>query len=111
MSLNLSFSSIWHFLDAIPKYGIERFNQFNTSVDRIDELFYELMAAGTKEYNALWNVVKLLVCLSHGQAATERGFSVNKEVKVENMKQNSLAAQRTVCDHVSNVGKHFECGS
>ena len=33
-----------------------------------------------------------------------RGFSVNKEVEVENLKEHTLVAQRIVCDHVNSVG-------
>ena len=42
--------------------------------------------------------------MSHGQATVERGFSVNKEVEVENLKEHTLVAQRIVCDHVNSVG-------
>ena len=55
---------------------------YHPHVPDIDRLFYQLMAASTKEYEALWNTVILLLCLSYDQAATERGFSVNKEVEV-----------------------------
>ena len=37
------------------------------------------------------------------QAAVECGFSVNKEVEVENMKQQTLVAHRVICDHIKNV--------
>lgn len=33
----------------------------------------------------------------------ERGFSVNEEVECENMKEESVVAQRIVYDHVKNV--------
>ena len=34
----------------------------------------------------------------------ERGFSVNKEVTIENLSEQSLVAQRTIVDHVRSVG-------
>ena len=34
----------------------------------------------------------------------ERGFGVNKEVEVENLKEHTLVAERIVCDHVNSVG-------
>ena len=43
--------------------------------------------------------------MSHGQATVEKGFSVNKEVEVENLKEHTLVAQRIVCDHVNSVGR------
>lgn len=48
--------------------------------------------------------VKLLSCLSHSNAAVERGFSVNKECLVENLKEDSLVAQRVVHDAVLAAG-------
>ena len=48
-------------------------------------------------------VFKLLSCLSHGQASVERGFSVNSNLLVENMPEDSLTAQRIVQDHVKSL--------
>lgn len=45
---------------------------------------------------------KLLV-LSHGQATVERGFSVNKELVVENQQLQSLVARRIIKDHINFV--------
>ena len=51
----------------------------------------------------MWCVFKLLLCLSHGQASVERGFSVNSNLLVENMHEDSLIAQRIVQDHVKSL--------
>ncbi|KAJ8876963.1 hypothetical protein PR048_021415 [Dryococelus australis] len=48
----------------------------------------------------LLNFVKKVLILSHGNASVERGFSVNKELVVENQAQKSLVAQRQVYDGV-----------
>lgn len=48
--------------------------------------------------------MKIVLCLSHGNSSVERGFSVNKECLVENMKEESLVAQRLVYDEVSAAG-------
>ena len=58
----------------------------------------------TDPYQKLFKVVQLLLVLSHGEASVERGFSVNKEVEVENLANQSLVAQRLVCDHINAVG-------
>lgn len=91
-------------LDNIPIIGKERFAGFNKVHQSVDELFYECMVGHTEHYGKLFEVVKILLTLSHGQAAVERGFSINKEVEVENLKQQNLVAQRRVCDHVKNAG-------
>lgn len=89
------------FLDNISVFGTKRFSDFNISTDRIDTLFHEFMAGDS--YKQLFNVVKLILVLSHGQAAVERGFSVNKELEVENMKEHTLVARRVICDHINSV--------
>ena len=52
----------------------------------------------------LWEIVRKVLLLSHGQATVERGFSCNKEVIVENQKENSLIARRIIKDHIRSVG-------
>jgi len=56
-----------------------------------------------ESYSKLWNVVKMLLVLSHGQATVERGFSINKQVETDNLTEQSLVAKRTICDYVNFV--------
>jgi len=46
--------------------------------------------------------------LSHGQAAVESGFSVNKEVESYNLQADTFSARRVICDHVNAVGGIFD---
>lgn len=39
------------------------------------------------EYASLWDLIKCLLTLSHGQAAVERGYSVNKDMLVKKLKE------------------------
>ena len=87
---------------CIVKIGSKKFSNFNFSTDRLDELFSTYMNADP--YQKLFKVVQLLLVLSHGEASVERGFSVNKELEVENLETQSLVAQRLVCDHINAVG-------
>ena len=48
--------------------------------------------------------MKNLLLLSHGQASVERGFSINKEIEVENLAEESVVAQRVICDTVMSLG-------
>ena len=50
-------------------------------------------------------MLKLLLTLPHRQSTVERGFSANKEVAVENLKEHTLVAQRISCNHVNPVGR------
>ena len=62
----------------------------SNQLKRGDTLFFEYIAK--ESYKSLFSVVKLILVLSHGQARVERGFSVNKEVEVENLKEHTLVA-------------------
>ena len=71
--------------------------------NRVDEFFIRLMQ-GEEKYSQLLTVIKLIMVLSLGQTSVERGFSIKKQLEVENLKEESLVAQRIVCDHVRTAG-------
>lgn len=82
---------------------------FNKASDRLDIFFCSLVfeSSDTKD---LQKFIRMVLCLSHGQASVERGFSLNKDLLVENQKEESLIAQRLCKDylHYQNDGKHFQ---
>lgn len=92
------------FLDFIPKIGGEKFSGFDYRKEdhRLDVFFATHMS--DPRFGKLLQIVKVLLTLSHGQASVERGFSVNKEIECENLQQQSIIAQRIICDHVRQVG-------
>ena len=53
------------------------------------------------KYKVFWKVCSIIFVLSHGQSAVERGFSINKELLVENLQEKSLVPQRVVYDHIN----------
>jgi len=59
------------------------------------------------KYAKLWEVFQIIFALSHGEAAVERGFLINNELMVENMKEESLIAGRFVYDTVKSSAVHF----
>ena len=77
------------------------FVKFNKSSDRVDSFFGKYINAS--ECEQIWGVFKLLLCLSHGQTSVDRGFSVNSNLLVENMHEDSLIVQRIVHEHVKSL--------
>lgn len=69
----------------------------------LDSFYYGLLAK-EKKWEDLWLVVKLCLIISHGNASVERGFSVNKTILVENLKEQSLVNQRIVYDGIKSLG-------
>ena len=60
---------------------------------------------GNPKFRKCWDVFKLVFTLSHRQAVVERGFSVNKELLLENLQLLSVVTQRIVSDYLTDFGK------
>lgn len=92
--------------DFVEKASVaqkEVFVKFSIAEDRLDTFLAEHIALQSP-LAKLWKLVKVLLILSHGQASVERGFSVNRQVTVENFKERSFVAQRIIHDHITNIG-------
>ena len=79
------------------------FVSFEVGSSQLDIVLSNSMGIN-KKYPVLWTFAKKLLLLSHGQASVERGFSLNKEIMVDNMLQHTLIAQRTIVDYLKSVG-------
>ena len=76
----------------------EKFLSFDEDKDRLDSFMGSLMQDNA-DYVNLWKVCRIIFALSHDQADVERGFIMNGELLVENMKKLSLISQRIACGH------------
>jgi hypothetical protein len=90
------------YIDEVVAEHRSRFTSF-TLGEKVDVLFLETMA-GNQDFTKLWVVVEKVLLISHGQASVERGFSVNKQVEVDNLIGSTFEAKRMVCDHTAAVG-------
>ena len=59
------------------------------------------------QFAKLWNIFKMLLSISHGQAFVERGYSVNKDMLIENLLEKTVVTLRTVHDSISTLEDHF----
>lgn len=71
---------------------------------KLDALVLELISMAKVDNAALIQFCKKILVMFHGNAAVERGFSVNRECLVENLSEASLIAQRCVYDSVHSEG-------
>ena len=69
----------------------------------VDKVFFKLLNE-KEEYKDLWNVFRMMLVISHGQADIERGFSVNKDIANDNMNEKSFVAHRRVYHGVTSSG-------
>ena len=90
------------FLDLATKVETSAFEEFNFKVDRLD-VFLQKHIGSVRSLYKLWDLLRELLILSHGQATVERGFSVNRQVMIENMKEQTFIAQRTIHDHIQSI--------
>ena len=87
------FEKILSSLDAPTK---DNFMQCDFLRSRVDEF----LGAHFKDKSALWTICKLFFTLSHSQYVVERGFSISKEILIENLQEKSIVCQRVAYDHV-----------
>ena len=92
------------FITAVQNEHKDAFLTFDESKVRLDSFFCDFMHGNTK-FRKCWDLFKLIFTLSHGQAAVERGFLVNKELLVENLYQLSLVSKSIVSDYLTDFGK------
>lgn len=82
-------------------------SEFKHESERLD-VFYSSLLDKNTNYQNLFMFIKNVLIMSHGNAAVESGFSINKAVLIENMQEKSVIALRTVYDAVSNSGGLFK---
>ena len=76
---------------------------YDRNTKRLD-VFWKNVVRDFGGSNELFNLLKLVFVLFHGQADVERGFSVNKEILVENLSEKSLVSQRLVWQGIQKAG-------
>ena len=91
------------FVKFVHLHHKDEFLNFDLTKGRLDT-FLRFYLSGKKEYEDLWSICIIIFIFSHGQSNIERGFSVNKEILVENMSKSSLIAQRIVYDCLKSEG-------
>ena len=95
---DLVLSQFKDFMDIeIKAIKLESF-KFTHPKDRLDDFYYQ--HACISNYKELSFVVRLFLTLSHGQAAVERGFSINNTSVKTNMTPVSIISRRIIKDHL-----------
>ncbi|GBN95154.1 Uracil phosphoribosyltransferase [Araneus ventricosus] len=92
------------FLDKVVKCSFSDFKTLDHKEQRLDTFLYQYFSVDKEKYRKLWNIVKMILILSHGQATVERGFSLKKASEIENLKENSYIAQRMIIEAIKEAG-------
>ena len=89
-----------------PDFLIEA-KKFNINDDRVDSFYVGILdCPATID---LQNVAQLVLILSHGNARVESGFSVNNDMLIPNMLEETIVAQRLVYEGVYKDGCGNKC--
>ena len=68
-------------------------------INRLDDFFFTKLDIG-KKYPELPKVIIIILTFNHGQADIERGFSQNKTVLQQNIKEDSIFSKRIIKGHM-----------
>ena len=82
------------------------FRDFTPDSRRLDTFLGNYMQDHI-QFAKLWDIFKMLLTILHGQASVERGYSVNKDMLIENLREKTVVALRTVHDSISTFEDHF----
>ena len=69
---------------------------FDPVKSEVNSVMHETFA-GKDMYRKLWNVIRMLLVLSHGRATVERGFSINRQTEEVNLQSECFVAKRIMC--------------
>ena len=96
-----------HFINGITFKNIDEFVSYGPSKYWLGHFYWKYLDKNEK-YKYLWIIIIKVFIMPHGQAHVERGFSVNKEILVENLCSKCSWAQHLVYDtiNLSDKGVH-----
>lgn len=81
----------------------EAMTHFSCENQRLDDFWMDIIP-NAADFEALRSFLKMVLILSHGNAFCETGFSINKEMLIENLSEESLVFQRRVYDSIQYHG-------
>ena len=97
-------SQFEEFIDNVVKCNSDKFLSFNICSSGPDAFYGEWLHRNPK-FSSVWKVMTCICTFSHGQGQTERGFSINKSISVENMHEQFICAQRLMSNFVKQSNK------
>ena len=81
----------------------KEFKEFDMYKSRLDDFMVSILS-DKEDLAVLYEVIQMVLILSHGNAQVESGFSINGDILSENLQEESVVAQRQVYDGIHNQG-------
>ena len=93
-----SMSQFSDFIGHKLKLNDDKFRNFDRNKVCLNDFFFNII--GVQKYDKFAFIIKVILTISHGQAAIERGFSLNKTILDVNMKKESIVARKLIRDYM-----------
>ena len=71
--------------------NVFKFKSFKTTEEQLDLFYFEMLYVAAK--SSLGKLLQSLFVLHNGQAEVERGFSINKDLLENNIKEQSIVSR------------------
>ena len=81
----------------------KEFKEFDMYKSRLDDFMVSILS-DKEDLAVLYEVIQMVLILSHGNAQVESGFSINGDILSENLQEESVVAQRQVYGGIHNQG-------
>ena len=81
----------------------KEFKEFDMYKSRLDDFMVSILS-DKEDLAVLYEVIQMVLILSHENAQVESGFSINGDILSENLQEESVVAQRQVYDRIHNQG-------
>ncbi|XP_066936367.1 uncharacterized protein [Clytia hemisphaerica] len=88
------------FIEEIRSSHLNDLLLFDRTKMRLDHFYFNVLGAAVEKCKSFSFVLKVVLTLSHGQAAVERGFSVGKASMRINISDESIVAKKIVKDYL-----------
>ena len=88
------------FYEQVKKMHLDELKLFNAAKTDLDDFFFHELGSETKKYDVFSYILKIILTLSHGQAALERGYSLGKSSLQTNITEESIIAKKVIRDHL-----------
>ena len=82
----------------------KEFKEFDMYKSRLDDFMVSILS-DKEDLAVLYEVIQMVLILSHGNAQVESGFSINGDILSENLQEESVVAQRQVYDGIHYQGR------
>ena len=88
------------FFEQVKKMHVDQLKLFDSSKTDLDYFYFHELGKETKKHDKFAYVLKIILTLSHGQAAVERSYNLGKSSLQTNITEESIIAKKIVRDHL-----------